>query len=69
MDVPTFVLASASKARKRLLQTAGIEPVVCQSNFDESQVQHPEPATLVQILAEQKAKTVADQFSDALVLG
>ena len=69
MDVPTFVLASASNARRRLLQTAGIEPVVCQSNFDESQVQHPEPATLVQILAEQKAKTVANQFSDALVLG
>ncbi|NET62564.1 MAG: septum formation inhibitor Maf, partial [Symploca sp. SIO2E6] len=26
--MPTFVLASASSARKRLLQTIGIEPVV-----------------------------------------
>ncbi|MDJ0574801.1 MAG: Maf family protein, partial [Xenococcaceae cyanobacterium MO_234.B1] len=31
MSIP-FVLASASPARKKLLQTAGIEPLVCQSN-------------------------------------
>lgn len=69
MGVPTFVLASASPARKRLLQNAGIEPVVCQSDFDESQVQLSEPVALVETLALHKAQTVASQFSDALVLG
>jgi septum formation protein len=69
--VPTFVLASASPARRRLLQSAGIEPVVCQSHFDEAQVQVSDPVELVQTLASYKAQTVAEQFKDkdALVLG
>lgn len=69
MGIPTFVLASASPARRRLLQSAGIEPVVCQSDFDESQVQLPHPVPLVETLALKKAETVANQFSDALILG
>ena len=69
MGIPTFVLASASPARKRLLQHSGIEPVVCQSDFDESQVQATNPAVLVETLALDKAQTVAGQFRDALVLG
>jgi septum formation protein len=69
MGIPTFILASASPARRRLLQTVGIEPVVCQSNFDESQVQLSEPASLVETLALHKAQTVAAKFSNALVLG
>lgn len=69
MTIPAFVLASASPARRRLLQTAGIEPIVCASDFDESQVQLSDPAELVQTLANAKAQTVADQFKDALVLG
>lgn len=69
MGIPAFVLASASPARKRLLQTAGIEPVVCQSDFDESQVQLSDPEDLVETLALHKAQTVATRFSDALVLG
>lgn len=66
---PTFVLASASPARRRLLQTAGIEPVVKVSDFDESQVQINDPGELVQVLALRKAETVAEQFTDALILG
>ena len=69
MGVPTFVLASASPARRRLLQNAGIEPVVRQSDFDESQVQLSDPVALVETLALRKAQTVANQLSDALVLG
>ncbi|HAJ64238.1 MAG TPA: septum formation inhibitor Maf, partial [Cyanobacteria bacterium UBA8543] len=69
MGIPTFVLASASPARKRLLQTAGIEPVVCQSDFDESQVQLSNPKALVETLALHKAQAVTSQFSEALVLG
>lgn len=69
VNLPTFVLASASPARRRLLQIAGIEPLVCQSNFDESQIQGEDTVELVQILAKCKAQTVASQFSDALILG
>ncbi|MFQ3617841.1 MAG: Maf family protein, partial [Cyanobacteriota bacterium] len=39
--LPPFVLASASPARRRLLQLAGIEPIVYPSAFDESQVREP----------------------------
>ncbi|HEY9606276.1 MAG TPA: nucleoside triphosphate pyrophosphatase [Allocoleopsis sp.] len=69
MVIPTFVLASASPARRSLLQKAGIEPVVCVSEFDESQVELSDPIALVETLALGKAQTVAAQYSDALVLG
>lgn len=64
-----FVLASASPARRRLLNNAGIEPIVCQSDFDESQVKVTDPVELVKTLALHKAQTVAAKFNDALVLG
>ena len=66
---PSFVLASASPARLKLLQMVGIEPLVCVSDFDEEQIQIEEAAELVQTLAKCKAETVATQFDDALVLG
>ncbi|MBD2103510.1 nucleoside triphosphate pyrophosphatase [Leptolyngbya sp. FACHB-261] len=69
MPLPSLVLASASPARRRLLQSAGLDPTVRQSDFDESQVQISDPAQLVQTLAQRKAETVAPQFSNALVLG
>lgn len=69
MGLPSFVLASASPARQRLLQTAGIEPIVYPSDFDESQVQIADPITLVQILSHSKAERVATHFSNALILG
>lgn len=55
MAVPPLVLASASPARKRLLEMAGISPLVYPSDFDESQVQLNDPAELVQALAKFKA--------------
>ena len=69
MGIPPFVLASASPARCRLLQSAGIELVVCPSDFDESQIQLSDPESLVQTLAQRKAETVAAQFESALILG
>jgi septum formation protein len=69
MNLPHFVLASASPARRKLLQIAGIEPLVKQSNFDESQIQERDPERLVQILAQAKAETVAREFDNALILG
>ncbi|HHP7232054.1 MAG TPA: Maf family protein [Xenococcaceae cyanobacterium] len=68
MSIP-FILASASPARKKLLQTAGIDPVVCQSNFDESQIQLKVAKNLVETLAESKAEAVSSQFQDGMILG
>ncbi len=67
--LPAFVLASASPARLRLLRAVGIDPTVCPSDFDESQMQEANPQALVEALAQGKAAVVARQFADALVLG
>ncbi|MBZ8181840.1 Maf family protein [Oscillatoria salina] len=69
MNLPSFILASASPARRRLLEIAGIKPLVCQSNFDESQIELTEAAQLVQKLALCKAEVVAENFTDGLILG
>jgi septum formation protein len=68
---PQFILASASTARRSILQNAGIEPIISISNFDESAVISSDPADLVQTLAKQKAVAVIPRFShqNALVLG
>jgi MAF protein len=54
----TFILASASPARKRLLETIGIQPIIISSDFDESQIQDSDPVQLVQKLAQCKAEVV-----------
>lgn len=64
-----FVLASASPARRRLLQSVGINPLVCVSHFDEAQIQLTDPIELVQTLAQRKAEVVLNQVNDSLVLG
>ncbi|MBD2210093.1 septum formation inhibitor Maf [Calothrix sp. FACHB-156] len=69
MTIPQFVLASASPARRRLLQTVGIEPIVSPSDFDESQIQLNDPNQLVQTLSLRKAETVVPQFESALIMG
>ncbi len=69
MGIPPFVLASASTARLRLLRTAGIEPIVRVSDFDESQIQLESAKDLVQVLAQSKAAAVAHQFNGSLILG
>lgn len=69
MGIPSFVLASASAARLRLLRAAGIEPIVRVSDFDESQIQLESAKDLVQVLAQSKATAVAQQFNGSLILG
>jgi septum formation protein len=68
-SLPSFVLASASPARRRLLETAGIYPTVCQSNFDESQIQLSDAVELVKVLAAKKAEAVKNRYQDVLILG
>ncbi|MGF1485954.1 MAG: Maf family protein [Prochloraceae cyanobacterium] len=69
MSLPPFVLASASVARRKLLQMVGIDPIVCPSNFDESQIKSTDPAILVKTLALKKAEAVSDRYQDAIIMG
>ncbi len=64
-----LILASASPSRLKLLQNAGINPVVCPSDFDESQIKLNDPTELVLTLAQKKAETVSAKFPNDLVLG
>jgi len=65
---PKLILASGSTARLRVLRDAGFDPDVAVSGVDET-VGHMTTAEAVLLLAERKAKAVAGQYSDALVLG
>lgn len=58
---PVLLLASASPARRRLLEQAAIPHRVQVSGVDESSISHSDPAELVQRLA--RAKAVAVQRS------
>jgi septum formation protein len=65
-----FILASASPARLETLRRAGLDPEVIVSGVDETQVERPSTAELVEELAWLKATSVAEQIDDpALVLG
>jgi septum formation protein len=55
-----LVLASASPARRRLLEQAGIPHRVRVSGVDEAAIHHPDPLQLVQRLAAAKAEAVAE---------
>ncbi|KKI99277.1 Maf family protein [Prochlorothrix hollandica] len=74
VPLPPFVLASASPARRRLLQLAGIDPLVQPSHFDEDQVQTHRPGELVHALAKHKASAIAADWvnqgkTHGLILG
>jgi septum formation protein len=64
-----LVLGSASPARLSLLKQAGLAPEVVISQVDESLVDAPRVAEKVALLAAAKAKAVAEQQTDALVIG
>lgn len=55
---PLLLLASASQARHRLLEQAGIAHRIQVSGVDECSITHPDPAELVVLLAAAKATAV-----------
>jgi len=60
-----LVLASASPARRRLLEQAGVPHRVRVSGVDEAAIHHPDPLQLVQRLAAAKAEAVAARMQRA----
>lgn len=66
---PEIVLASASPRRANLLRQIGFEFQICPSRVDESETIHAPPDTGVQELALAKAKAVAVNLQNGLVIG
>jgi septum formation protein len=64
-----LVLASASPARRRLLEQAAIPHRVRVSGLDESTIREPDPLQLVQRLAAAKARAVVAAEGSALAGG
>ena len=62
-----LLLASASLARRRLLEQAAIPHRVQVSGVDESTIHNSDPTTLVQLLAKAKAEAVATQLADTAI--
>jgi len=62
-----LLLASASPARRRLLEQAAIPHRVQISGVDESTIQDSDPSTLVQLLAKAKAEAVASQLEETII--
>ena len=69
MKPPPLILASASPRRAQLLQSAGLEFVVIPAQVPEIQPDHLTPHEAVQINAYRKARVLAKQHPDAVVLG
>ena len=74
MSTLPFFLASASPARRRLLDLVGIQAIVQPSHFDESLIEETHPGTLVHRLSQRKGSIVATDLrqqgiNQGLVLG
>lgn len=64
-----LVLGSMSPFRKEILTKLNIPFVCAKPDIDESPFDNESPVELVQRLAIEKAKAVADEFPDALIIG
>jgi septum formation protein len=69
MRLPPLILASASPRRAELLQQLKLEFKVLPSEAVEVAHEHLSPMEICQLNAHRKARTVAKQIPDALVLG
>ena len=63
------ILASGSARRRQLLHQIGLEFQVQPSNLDESHAARLSPEKMVTTLALQKAQNIAQQYSNAIVIG
>lgn len=65
----TLVLGSTSIFRKTILEKLNLPFQCAKPNIDETAFADESPQALVERLAIEKAKAVADKFSDALIIG
>jgi septum formation protein len=63
-----IVLASESQFRKRALDLLRVPYETCPSRIDEKAIRDDDPAELTRKLAEAKAKKVAEQHTDAVIV-
>lgn len=76
-DVTHLILASASVARRALLEAAGLEFEVIPAEIDETAIRDAilektsgaEAADVASVLAAEKARVVSSEHRDALVIG
>lgn len=67
--IPTIVLASSSPWRREILDKLGLPYQTRHPEIDETPLGSESPTELVARLSREKAETVAEHFSDALVIG
>ena len=67
--MPQLVLASTSPYRRTLLERLGIPFETAAPDTDESPLENESPSALVARLSEAKARAIAPQFSNALIIG
>jgi len=65
----SIILASQSPRRRRLLEAAGLIFRVIPSQVKEEDFKAVNPATYVKVLAEAKARDVAEKYPDSWVIG
>jgi len=63
-----IVLASESSFRKRALDLIGLPYEVCPSRIDEKAIRDTDPAELTRKLAEEKARAIAAQHPDTILV-
>lgn len=69
MNIPSLILASASPRRSELLQQLQVTFQVLPGNATEVVYDHLSPQEICQLNAHRKARVVAKQIPDSLVLG
>jgi septum formation protein len=63
-----IILASESPFRKRALEIIGIDCEIAPSRIDEKAIRDDDPLELTRKLAEAKAKRVAEDYPDAIIV-
>ncbi len=69
MKLPKLILASGSPRRAEILTSVGWEFTKDSADIDETELLGESPEDYVQRLAREKAATVAQRYTDAIVLG
>ena len=69
MKLPQIILASSSQTRKALMDRLGLDYLAIAPDIDESSQQETHADDLAKRLAFEKARVIAGQYPDAIVIG